>query len=92
MLEKTLRSWELKHYGFICDCRACTENADDETTFAHESMERRYKIQELERGTKFFRGHRLKEGMDVPEFVPKLVELAALYRQEGDFTARLSEM
>jgi len=40
--EKTLRAWELKHYGFVCDCRACSEDEDDLETFAHQSAERRY--------------------------------------------------
>ncbi|CAO2652075.1 Nn.00g003580.m01.CDS01 [Neocucurbitaria sp. VM-36] len=90
--DKTLRSWELKHYGFTCDCRACAEDEDDETTFAYHSASRRFKLQELERETRFLRGSRLLEGAKQPDFVGKLLQLAALHQQEGDFTARLASV
>lgn len=90
--DKTLRSWELKHYGFICDCRACAEDEDDDTTFAHQSALRRFRLQELERETRFLRGSRLEAGMKEAGFVSKLLQLAALHQQEGDFTARLASV
>lgn len=90
--DRKLRSWELKHYGFVCDCRACAEDEDDETTFAHQSAARRFRLQELERETGLLRGSRLQEGIDTPNFAGKLLELAALHQQEGDFTARLARV
>lgn len=42
-----MRTWELKHYGFKCVCKACL-NPDDPTSFAHASRERRWKLRELE--------------------------------------------
>jgi cold shock CspA family protein len=90
--DKTLRSWELKHYGFVCDCRACTEDENDETTFAHQSAVRRFRLQELERETRFLRGSRLDQGLKQADFVTKLLQLASLHQLEGDFTARLASV
>ncbi|RMZ70357.1 SET domain-containing 5 [Pyrenophora seminiperda CCB06] len=87
--DKALRQWELKHYGFVCDCPACG-NEDDESSFAYQSAERRYKLQELERETRFLRGANLTEGAKQDDFVQKLVEIAALHTLEGDFSARLA--
>jgi hypothetical protein len=90
--DKVLRSWELKHYGFVCNCRACAENEDDESTFAYQSGVRRFRLQELERETRFLRGKNLETGAQQKEFVKKLLEMAALHQQEGDFTARLANV
>jgi hypothetical protein len=90
--DKPSRSYELKHYGFVCDCPACEGDEDDETTFAHESAVRRYRLQELERETRFFRGARLEEGAKMGDFITKLLQMAALYQMEGDFTPRLAGM
>jgi len=90
--EKTLRSWELKHYGFTCNCRACTEDENDETTFAHQSAERRFRLQKFERETRFLRGRNLAEGAKTQDIVTKLLHLAALHQQEGEFTARLAKV
>ncbi|KAF1935876.1 SET domain-containing protein [Clathrospora elynae] len=87
--DKPLRTWELKHYGFVCDCRACVEDEDDETTYAHLSAVRRFRLNELERETRLLRGARLEEGASQEDFVTKLVQMAALHQMEGDFTARL---
>jgi hypothetical protein len=90
--DKTLRSWELKHYGFVCDCRACAGNEDDENTYAYQSAGRRFRLLELERETKLLRGKNLEMGAQQPDFVKKLLEMAALHQQEGDFTARLANV
>lgn len=90
--EKTLRSWALKHYGFSCDCPACTGDDGDINTFAYQSAQRRFRLQELEEETRLLRGPHLGEGVKVPGFVNKLIELAALHQQEGDFSARLSSV
>lgn len=90
--DKQLRAWELKHYGFVCDCRACTENEDDEGSFAYQSAMRRFRLQELDRETRYLRGRKLEEGAKEEGFVKKLLEMAALHKQEGDWTARLANM
>jgi hypothetical protein len=90
--DKILRSWELKHYGFACDCRACIGDEDDENTFAHQSAERRFRLQELERETRLLRGKWLEKGAKRDDFVKKLLEMAALHQKEGDFTARLANV
>ncbi|KAF2818634.1 SET domain-containing protein [Ophiobolus disseminans] len=90
--ERKLRSWELRHYGFVCDCRACTGDEEDETTFANQSAERRFRLEELERETKNLRGKYLLQGAQDPNFAKKLLEMAALHQQEGDWTARLANV
>ncbi|KAF1836269.1 SET domain-containing protein [Decorospora gaudefroyi] len=87
--DKPSRTYELKHYGFVCDCRACADESD-ETTFAHESAERRFKLLELDRETKFLRGSRLNEGAKQENFASKLLQMAVLHQREGDFTPRLA--
>jgi hypothetical protein len=87
--DKKLRSWELKHYGFVCDCRACADE-DDEKTYAYQSASRRIRLQELERETKYLRGQNLEKGAEDKDFVKKILELAALHMAEGDFTTRLA--
>lgn len=90
MHDKRLRAYELKHYGFVCDCPACGDDEEDEAGFGYQSEERRFRLQELERETRFFRGGGLGEGAKRENFVGKLVEMAGLHRAEGDFTARLA--
>ncbi|KAH7092354.1 hypothetical protein FB567DRAFT_588641 [Paraphoma chrysanthemicola] len=92
MHEKTLRAYELKHYGFVCDCRACAGDASADGSFAAESAERRFRLQELERETRFLRGKRLEYGAKQDSFVEKLLEMAALHQKEGDYTARLANV
>jgi hypothetical protein len=88
--DKSLRSYELKHYGFVCDCPACSDDEENETSFGYQSAERRFRLQELERETRFLRGANLGEGARRDDFVKKLLQLAALHTAEGDFTARLA--
>ncbi|KAF2851701.1 SET domain-containing protein [Plenodomus tracheiphilus IPT5] len=93
MLHDTkLRSWELKHYGFVCGCPACAEDEDDENTYAYQSADRRFRLQELDRETRMLRRSRLDEGAKVPDFATKLVQMAALHQQDGDFSARLASV
>jgi hypothetical protein len=89
--DSRLRTWELSHYGFTCDCPACGDE-DDETSFAYSSAQRRFRLRELESETKLLRGARLEEGARQPDFVRKLLELAATHQGEGDFSARLADM
>lgn len=88
--DKTLRSWELKHYGFDCDCRACVEDEDDESTFAYQSAGRRFRLQELDRETRYLRGPNLEAAASTQGFIEKLIRLAALYQQEGNLTVGLA--
>lgn len=90
--DKKLRSWELKHYGFECDCRACAGDENDVDTFAHKSAGRRYLILELEKETRFLRGRRLEDGVNTPDFANKLLQLAVLHQDEGDYTCRLASV
>ncbi|RYN26183.1 hypothetical protein AA0115_g7247 [Alternaria tenuissima] len=90
MHDKPLRAYELKHYGFVCDCPACADDEDDEESFGTKSAERRFRLAELERETRFFRGAGLSQGSEQQEFVKKLLELAALHKAEGDYSARLA--
>jgi hypothetical protein len=88
--DKPSRSYELKHYGFECDCPACAGDESDETTFAHASAVRRFRLQDLDRETKFFRGARLEQGAAQADFITKMLQMAALHKLEGDFTPRLA--
>lgn len=90
--DKKQRAWELKHYGFSCDCPACADDEDDPESYAYKSAERRFRIAELERATKHFRGQHLDEGIEQPDFPNQLLELAALHKEEGDYSVRLAHM
>jgi hypothetical protein len=90
--DKSMRAWELKHYGFVCGCRACTGDVRDEDTFAYQSAGRRFRLQELEKETRDLRGANMEAGAQRNEFVGKLVEMAGLHCAEGDYTARLASV
>ncbi|KAF2628500.1 SET domain-containing protein [Macroventuria anomochaeta] len=87
--DKRLRAWELRHYGFVCDCPACGDE-DDEKSFAFESAERRLQVQELDRETRLLRGFKLTEGAKQPAFANKLLKMAVLLQGEGCWDARLA--
>ncbi|KAF1927708.1 SET domain-containing protein [Didymella exigua CBS 183.55] len=87
--DKRLRAWELKHYGFVCDCPACGDEGD-ETSIAYKSAENRLQIQELDRETRLLRGFRLTEGSKQPDFANKLLKTAVLLQKEGCWDARLA--
>ncbi|OAL44501.1 SET domain-containing protein [Pyrenochaeta sp. DS3sAY3a] len=88
--DKATRAWELKHYGFKCDCRACTEDERDVNGFAYKSRVRRFRIMDLESETRCKRGLLLESNAKDRMFVTKLVELATLYLSEGNYSARLA--
>ncbi|KAJ4351452.1 uncharacterized protein N0V89_006794 [Didymosphaeria variabile] len=90
--EKTLRAWELKHYGFTCDCLACIRDEDDEDGVAREGVDRRYRIAELDQTTSYLRGANLEIGVREPEFVKQLLELAVLHMEIGDYSMRLANI
>lgn len=93
MHSKAARAWELKHYGFVCDCRACTEDEDDQDSFAYKSAQRRFRIAELDGATRSLRGPGgLEQGAQQAGFVRQLLELASLHIQEGDYSVRLASM
>ncbi|KAF2202423.1 SET domain-containing protein, partial [Delitschia confertaspora ATCC 74209] len=84
---KSLRRYELKHYGFLCDCRACNDESDPE--YASKSAERRYRLQELEDLLASMRESGKHWGMG-PESIPQLLEMVNLLLEEGDYTNRLA--
>lgn len=90
--EKTLRSWELKHYGFDCDCSLCIRDEDDHDGSVRRGVDRRYRIGELEQTTSYLRGPNLEVGVREPEFVKQLLELAVLHMEIGDYSMRLANM
>jgi hypothetical protein len=91
--EKTLRAWELKHYGFSCDCPACIrDDKEDADGFARKGVDRRYRIAELDQTTSYLRGPNLVMGVREPEFVKQLLELAVLHMELGDYSMRLANM
>ncbi|USP78256.1 hypothetical protein yc1106_05530 [Curvularia clavata] len=94
--DKPSRAYELKHYGFVCDCPACSGDENDETSFTHQSAIRRFRLQELDLETQMWRvGSRpdmLLQGAQDPQFVQRLLEMAALHTVEGERTARLASI
>lgn len=87
--DKATRRWELKHYGFVCDCSACGDGSDPES-LAAKSAERRWRMFDLEQQLKPFRNENLEKGFQQEGFISKLLELATLYNEEGEYTARLA--
>jgi hypothetical protein len=90
--EKTLRAWELKHYGFTCDCEVCTGDETDPGGFASQNIDRRYCIKELDQTTSYLRGPNLEIGVREPDFVNQLLDLAVLHLEIGDYSMRLANM
>lgn len=88
--DKATRRWELKHYGFLCDCEACTGDLDDPDSFAAQSATRRYRLMELDEGFKLTR-RQIQTGIHQPGLVEKLLEYSGLLIEEGDYTVRLAE-
>lgn len=84
-----LRQWELKHYGFVCDCPACGD-ASDSGSFAALSAQRRYRLLELNDKSSPFRYRNLESAVGNPQAVKNLLEMAALQRAEGLWTAELA--
>ncbi|KAF2644115.1 SET domain-containing protein [Massarina eburnea CBS 473.64] len=91
--EKTLRAWELKHYGFKCDCEACVgEEEGKPDSFAHKTKERRFQITELERETRLMRGRHLEQARGSQLWMDQMAKLVELYTEEGDYTATLASV
>ncbi|KAL6711479.1 hypothetical protein ACN47E_004413 [Coniothyrium glycines] len=88
--DKAMRSLELKHYGFTCDCQACTGDEDDESTFAHQSAKRRSQIRQLEQETHLLRGANLGQGAATAGFIQQLLQLCVLHQEEGDSAVKLA--
>ncbi|KAH7134925.1 hypothetical protein B0J11DRAFT_426442 [Dendryphion nanum] len=89
--DKATRLWELKHYGFVCDCAACSGDDSDPKSFAAQSAERRFRLDELNEGLKRLRGPYLEIGARDEGFIKKMLEFAKLLREEGHYTARLAD-
>jgi hypothetical protein len=88
--DKSTRRWELKHYGFVCDCLACSGNEADPESFAAKSALRRFRLMDLDSAFKTLRGAHLEFGVREKNFVPMLLEYCKLLREEGDNTIRLA--
>ncbi|OCL06764.1 SET domain-containing protein [Glonium stellatum] len=85
-----LRRWELKHYGFECDCPAC-EDLDDPDSFAAISAQRRYRLRELDDMVSGIRSRNPKSAAPSSEhLLTCLLEMAALQLDEGLWTAELA--
>jgi hypothetical protein len=89
---KALRARELRYYGFVCDCRACTEADEDELSFGFDSAGRRMRLDDLMKRTEKLRGPRLEESAARQDFVDDLREMAALLTAEGAFNAQLARV
>jgi len=79
---KPLRKWELKHYGFTCDCPAC----DATDPWAEKSAERRAEIGDLERETEFLSNMREESALLSRQYLTMI----KLLIEEGDYSARLA--
>ncbi|KAF2015145.1 SET domain-containing protein [Aaosphaeria arxii CBS 175.79] len=90
-LNKAVRSWQLKHYGFFCDCEACVGDDSDPNSFAAQSEARRFRLTELQNEFKMTRGAFLEQGVRKEEFVEQLLEYTKLLNEEGDLTPRLAD-
>lgn len=89
-LDKAMRTWQLKHYGFKCACEACTGDDSDLNSFAARSGDRRYRLKELNEEFVGLWGSFLERGMQTEGFVEKLLEYVKLLLEEGDYTERLA--
>lgn len=89
-VDKEVRLWQLKHYGFVCDCEACTGDEHDPTTFAGKSAVRRDRLRELEEKTDFMRGPYLADAAQSQTFVKQMLEYAKLLREEGSYSPLLA--
>jgi hypothetical protein len=87
--DKATRARELKHYGFVCNCQACSSDEGDPESFAANSAARRFRMMELEEAFQFTRGPNLGKGLDQAGFVEQLLEYIKLLKEEGDYTTRL---
>lgn len=93
----SMRKWELMHYGFECQCKAC-KNPDDPTSFAHTSRERRWKLRSLDSQIRLARddaeklevrlemvGAMKEEGLCAPMMAFLYMEIAQICAGGGDF-------
>lgn len=88
--DKDERTWQLKHYGFKCDCEACTGDISDINSFASKSADRRWQLRELEEDFVGKRGSHLERGMETEGFVEKLLQYVKVLLEEGDYGEKLA--
>lgn len=79
--DRTVRKWLLEHYGFVCDCRACHDD---------KSADRRFRIDDLQRTVKPFRGANLGEGNS--KTTTQMLQLLALYKEDGEYSLRVAQL
>lgn len=98
LYDVAMRKWELQHYGFKCDCKACIEldenGAMDPTCFAAASAERRYRLRELDEllgGTRFGVTFGLDTAVGDAGRLTYLLESASLMVDEGLMTPSLGQ-
>jgi hypothetical protein len=85
--DKASRQWELKHYGFCCDCPACSGDESDAQSFAAKSASNRFRLMEL--------GEELKDIEHTEggvKLVERLLENIKLLKEEGDNSGRLGRL
>ncbi|KAF2740081.1 SET domain-containing protein [Polyplosphaeria fusca] len=87
--DKATRQYELKNYGFVCDCPACGDT-DDAESFATKSAERRYRLMELTQEMRPLRGHNLSGAIDSVQWLPQMMEYIALLVEEDHYSSLLA--
>jgi hypothetical protein len=87
MHDKASRRWELKHYGFSCDCPACSGDESDPESFAAKSAANRYRLMEIdEEYTK------VQQPGNQVRLSERMLEMIMLLRKEGDNSGRLGRV
>jgi hypothetical protein len=92
----SMRKWELMHYGFECQCRACVDFGTADT-FAHDSRERRWKLREWDKELQmttndaerleirlYMVGTQKEEGLCNPAMASAYLEIARICERGGD--------
>ncbi|KAF2005660.1 SET domain-containing protein [Amniculicola lignicola CBS 123094] len=90
--DRDTRRWTLKHYGFECDCPACSGDVTNLNSWAGKSEERRFRMRELDEETHTLRGRNLEAGARTEGFLAKLLEFAKLLIEERDHTIHLANI
>ena len=98
LYDTAMRRWELQHYGFRCDCKACVEpdesGAMDPSGFAAASAERRYRLRELDEllgGSRFGFTPGTHAAIEEEKRLRHLLETAGLMVDEGLVTPSLGQ-
>jgi len=92
--ERMQRAYELKHYGFKCDCEACVEDTvgNNPESFAYKAAVLRFDIAQLEPEVESLKKIKLYMGEDDPRLPNQLLKLAKLYKEVGQYSIRLADV